>query len=369
MNSDLHAVLRQTKIIIWDEAPMQHRYGPEAVNRTLQDLLKNKEQLGGITVLFVGDFRQILPVVPKGSRAQIVNASLRRSRLWRNIHVLHLTQNMRLDRTPQSDAFAQWLLTVGAGQAIAPDGTVELYPTMRLPENTVEGLIHAIYPDIAHGPKPDAFFLERTILSSKNDTVDLLNQMILDRFPGEQSVLISADKVNGRESNEYPTEYLHSLRASGLPLSHLALKPGCPIMLLRNIDPSNGLCNGTRMVLLDIRPRVLKCRILGGDHAGKVVFIPRITLEPSDGNLPIDLSRRQFPVRLAFVMTINKSQGQSIVNVGIDLRTPVFSHGQLYVALSRCTSPDRIKVLFPEHSDTNRTVNIVYPEVLTGLIN
>jgi hypothetical protein len=348
---------------------MQHHYGPEAINCTLQDILKIKEQLGGITVLFMGDFCQTLPVIPKGSRAQIVNASLHRSRLWRNIEVLHLTQNMCLDRTPESNTFAQWLLSVGAGQAITQDGTIELYPTMCLPQNTVEGLIHAIYPDIAQGPKPDAFFLEHTILSSKNDTVDHLNQMILNTFPGELTVLISADKVNSCNSNEYPTEFLHSLKASGLPLSHLALKPGSPLMLLHDIDPSNSLCNGTWMVLLDIRPRVLKCCILGGDHAGKVAFIPRITLQPSDDNLPISLSCHQFPLRLTFVMTINKSQGQSIRNVSIDLCTPVFSHGQLYIALSRCTSPDRIKVLFPEQSDTIHTINIIYPEVLTGLIN
>src|SRR6202022_3951649 len=140
-------------------------------------------------------------------------------------------------------------------------------------------------------------------------------------------------------------------------------------MLLRNIDPANGLCNGTRMVLLDIRHRVLKCHILGGDHAGKEVFIPRISLEPSEESLPINLTHRQFPVRLAFTMTINRSQGQSIVNVGIDLCIPVFSHGQLYVALSRCTSSNRIKVLFPEDSDTTCTLNIVYPEILAGLIN
>jgi hypothetical protein len=139
-------------------------------------------------------------------------------------------------------------------------------------------------------------------------------------------------------------------------------------MLLRNIDPTNGLCNGTRMILLEIRPMVLRCRILGGDYAGNVVFIPRITIDPSE-DIPVNLYRRQFPVRLAFVMTINKAQGQSIINVGIDLRSPIFSHGQLYVALSRCTSSDRIKVLFPEDSDSTSTSNIVYPEVLTGMIN
>ena len=252
---------------------------------------------------------------------------------------------------------------------LAPDKSIELPGNMCLPENKVDNLVDTLYPDIKQGNKPDAFFLECTILSPKNNAVDNLNQSILNRFPGEETMLIGVDRVDGDNSNIYPIEFLNSLNVSGLPLAHIPLKPGCPLMLLCNIDPANGLCNGTRMVLLDIRQRVLKCRILGGDHAGKEVFIPRISLEPSEESLPINLTRCQFPVRLAFAMTINKSQGQSIVNVGIDLCIPVFSHGQLYVALSQCTSSNRIKVLFPEDSDTTCTLNIVYPEILAGLIN
>ena len=164
----------------------------------------------------------------------------------------------------------------------------------------------------------------------------------------------------------YPAEYLNGLNASGLPLARLTLKPGCPLMVLRNLDPSNGICNGTRMVLLRIKSHVLECRILGGD--GKTVFIPRMSIQPSDGDLHIPLSRRQFPVRLAFAMTINKSQGQSVQNVGLDLRTSVFSHGQLYVALSRCTSASRIKVLFSEKEKGTNTPNIVWDQILTGII-
>jgi hypothetical protein len=63
-------------------------------------------------------------------------------------------------------------------------------------------------------------------------------------------------------------------------------------------------------------------------------------------------------------MTINKSQGQSLNHVGIDLRKPVFSHGQLYVALSQCTSGDNVKVLLPEGSNTTNVANVVYPEAL-----
>jgi Helicase len=123
------------------------------------------------------------------------------------------------------------------------------------------------------------------------------------------------------------------------------------------------------MILNQIRPRVLDCTVISGDpkFAGNRVLIPRISLTPSNDNLPVPLRRRQFPVRLAFSMTINKSQGQSVKHVGLNLQTPVFSHGQLYVALSRCTSGSRIKVLLPVNCENRRTPNIVYKEILNGL--
>jgi ATP-dependent exoDNAse (exonuclease V) alpha subunit len=136
------------------------------------------------------------------------------------------------------------------------------------------------------------------------------------------------------------------------------------IMILQNLDPAGGVCNGTRGILTRCTNRVLEMRILGGDFAGQTTFIPRLTITPSDSDLPFQLSRRQFPARLAFSMSINKAQGQSVSHVGLDLRTPVFTHGQLYVALSRCTSSTRIKVLFPMQATTTETMNIVYPEVL-----
>jgi hypothetical protein len=235
---------------------------------------------------------------------------------------------------------------------------------MRSGDN-LNSLIHALYPGIAQGNKPDDYFSERTILSCKNDNVDDINADILAKFPGDQVVIMAADSVTTDEAQAYPVEYLNSLTVNGLPLARLALKPGCPLMLLRNLDPSNGLCNGTRMILLRVRQRVLECRILGGD--GKTVFLPRMAMEPKAEDLHIPLRRRQFPVRLAFAMTINKSQGQSVKNVGIDLRSPVFSHGQLYVALSRCTSPSRIKVLFPETESGTKTANIVFNQILAGI--
>ena len=89
---------------------------------------------------------------------------------------------------------------------------------------------------------------------------------------------------------------------------------------------------------------------MGGSFDGKIALIPRIAMVPSekDGEFSFSFQQHQFPVHLVFAMSMNKSQGQSVKYVGIDLRVPVFSHGQLYVALSQATSGDRVRVLLPE---------------------
>ena len=150
-------------------------------------------------------------------------------------------------------------------------------------------------------------------------------------------------------------------------MHRLELKAGVPLMLLRNLDPHMGLYNGTRMVVVNTTSHVLEYKLLKKDGEGQTVFIPRMIMDANTEEVGIPLRRKQFPVKVAFVMTINKAQGQSVKYVGLDLRTPVFSHGQLYVALSRCTHPQRVKVLLKREAGM-KTKNIVYKEVLRGLI-
>ena len=249
-NSDMHKVLLETKLIIWDEVPMQHKYAADAVDRNLRDLLGNDVPFGGITVVFGGDFCQTLPVIPRGVCQQIVASTLCRGKLWKDIEVHYLHQNMRLERSPESVQHAKWLLDIGAGNNLDRSDTVQLPEEMCLNDKTVESLINSVYPGIGHGDKSAEYFLDRTILACRNDEVDDINEAVLAKFPGNAHTLLSADSVQTQDGavndhQPYPTEYLNSLRASGLPLSKLTLKPGCPIMLLCNLDPSKGLCNGT----------------------------------------------------------------------------------------------------------------------------
>jgi ATP-dependent DNA helicase PIF1 len=134
---------------------------------------------------------------------------------------------------------------------------------------------------------------------------------------------------------------------------------------MRNLDPTNGLCNGTRLLIMKLGHRILEAKIITGDKRGEVVLIPRIALDCDDKELPFTLRRLQFPVKLAFALTINKSQGQSLESVGIDLTADVFGHGQLYVALSRATNFSNISILLPPPKfRARKTSNVVFKSVI-----
>jgi len=206
------------------------------------------------------------------------------------------------------------------------------------------------------------------ILSSRNDNVDDLNDLMLNQFPGQEQTFFSQDTVANDRPEEgelmYPAEYLNSIDCSGLPLAKLRLKIGCPVMVLRNLYPAEGVCNGTRGIVTRMSTRVIEIELLSEEHRGKKVFIPRMTLTPSQSQVPFKLERKQFPLKLCFAMTINKSQGQSVTNVGLDMKSSVFTHGQFYVAISRVTSVNNIKIIWDESLGHGFTKNVVYPEVL-----
>ena len=115
---------------------------------------------------------------------------------------------------------------------------------------------------------------------------------------------------------------------------------------LRNLNPKKSLCNGIRVLIKKVTTRLLHGIILTGEFNGKPCVIPRITLYPSNNPFPFKFGRRQFPMRHAYVMTINKSQGQTFLRSALMLPEPCFAHGQLYVAYSRCGFPpdDKKKV-------------------------
>uniref|UniRef100_UPI00358EB4DA ATP-dependent DNA helicase PIF1-like n=1 Tax=Myxine glutinosa TaxID=7769 RepID=UPI00358EB4DA len=263
-------VLKQAKLIVWDECTMSHRLAFEALDRTLQDLRGNAKIMGGVTLLLSGDFRQTLPVIPKGTPADELRACLKESYIWRRVEKLHLSTNMRV----------------------------------------------ALNRDVSAGQFPKD-----------------INATIIQQLPDQSTWYKSVDTVvDLDDAVNYPTEFLNSLQLTGIPPHNLQLKVGAPIMLLRNLDAPK-LCNGTRLAVKTLMPHVIEATIMTGCAKGEDVFIPRIPIIPTD--MPFQFKCLQFPVRLSFAMIINKSQGQSLKVAGVELTSPCFSHGQLYVACSR----------------------------------
>ncbi|KAL3623641.1 hypothetical protein CASFOL_032457 [Castilleja foliolosa] len=389
----LAELIIRCKLIIWDEAPMMHKHCFEAVNNSLQDIMEdidpaNKgKPFGGKTVVFGGDFRQILPVIPKGSRQDIVNATINSSFLWRECTVLRLTQNMRLHSLGNQDEraalkeFSEWIANIGDGNiGGANDGSavVEIPEEIliKYSDDPIAAIVDDTYPMFRDSIDDPMFLKDRAILAPTIEVVNSINEYMNGLNSSEGYTYLSSDSTcksdgstNDFLSDLHTPEFLNGIKCSGVPNHELHLKVGTPVMLLRNLDHSMGLCNGTRLVVTKLSTHVIECKILTGAKAGEKVLLPRLNLTPSDTRIPFKFQRRQFPIMISYAMTINKSQGQSLSNVGLFLKNPVFSHGQLYVAVSRVTNRKGLRILVCDDDESmlNKTNNVVYKEVFSNI--
>ncbi|CAN0837884.1 ATP-dependent DNA helicase PIF1 [Linum grandiflorum] len=396
--TSLARLVEQTSLIVWDEAPMVHRLSFEAVDRTICDLMNTPQSgpgykpFGGKIVLLGGDFRQTLPVVPNGLRGDNLSACLTRSYLWSHCKLLRLHTNMRLNTSIANATalfegmpFPEWILALGDGKI--PSITHPDYPRsdwIKIPHsfiipqsaNPITSLVNRVYPDLITSYKNISYLRSRAIVAPTNHEVTLINDYILTQLPGDTKVYLSADTLTTTGSNQteleiqYPTEFLNGLSFNGMPEHELHFKQYIIVMLLRNLNPAAGLCNGTRILITHLGNNVIRGLIVGGTFEGTVAIIPRIVLDYTDPNWPFTLKRRQYPLRPCYGMTINKSQGQTLDHIGVYLPTPVFSHGQLYVALSRVRSACGIHIALEDATAPApaTTRNIVYKEIFEDLL-
>lgn len=377
LSKNKRKLLTSIDCLIWDEAPMAPAVALEIIDLVFRDLMKNNLPFGGKFIILGGDFRQVLPVIRGGNRVSVVNATIKKSPLWKLFQIFKLDQNMRAITDP---TFCTWLLSIGDGKCCSDQSIKKTQYSLNIPNEFLSDDIVTDTFGINFTPGDVASISQRAILCPKNDDVRHINDRVLNNLNAEEVSFCSVDSVKNEDGTDdsnlqvnFPTEFLNSLNPSGLPPHILKLKKGSIVMLMRNLSIKNGLCNGTRLAVTDLQRNVIKVEILTGTVKGTTHFIPRISLDTSnDPALPFNLIRHQFPVRLAYAMTINKAQGQTFQKIGIYLPEPIFTHGQLYTALSRVTQSTALKIQIIEGPKQGSTVddvtvtdNVVYQEVFS----
>ena len=263
-----------------------------------------------------------------------VEASHLQSTLWESVtqHELVVNERVRQCRIQgeptDANIYEEWdayLSKLGAGEegigvTSCDDTQHDAAKLIKLPSDIVfqgqdlDAFIDEFYPDIVANYTNVDWLKARTILAPKNDDVEEINTKVLRKLPGAEMSFLSADDTIDDSSGLWSTDILNTWNANGMPPHELKLKEGCIVMLLRNLHATRGLCNGTRLRVEMIKKKTLICTIVSGHlkRMGQRVLIYRIPLQSTKSEFPCTLRRLQFPVRLAFAMTIVRQQDSNL---------------------------------------------------------
>ncbi|KAF8050555.1 hypothetical protein N665_1942s0005 [Sinapis alba] len=274
--TDQANLVKEASFIIWDEAAMMSKHCFEALDRSLSDIIgkQSNNPFGAKVIVFGGDFRQVLPLIPGDGRAEIVLASMNSS-------------GLSVEESKDLKDFSEWILKVGDGKLAEPnDGAakIEIPSEFFISDSNdpIEAIRRAVYGDCSslQENKEAKFFQERDILCPTNEDVNVINDYMLDKLHGEEKIYMSADSIDPTDKKYVLDEglgqdFLNSIKVSGLPNLSLRLKVGCPVMVLRNINPAEGLMNGTRLQITQLMYFMVQARIITGEKL--YVDISRVT--------------------------------------------------------------------------------------------
>ncbi|XP_052171523.1 uncharacterized protein LOC127787502 [Diospyros lotus] len=261
--SPLAELIAKTKLIIWDEALMMHRYCFEALDKTMRDVLRfaingsNDKPFGGKTIVFDGDFRQILPLT-KNMRLQSSG----------NCHDVHELKD-----------FSDWLCNIGDGKIGRENDGKMIFDIPRdvlvgASDDTIQSIVESTCPSFLENVCDASYMQRRAILAPTLDDVQDINDFMISKNPCEERIYLSSDtmchteRVFGLFAKIHSTKFLNGIRCSGVPNHELKLNIGVPVMLMRNIDHALRLCNGTRLVITKLGCHALEAKMLSGGNAG-----------------------------------------------------------------------------------------------------
>ncbi len=260
------------------------------------------------------------------------NHTIQRCEWWSSVRRIEFRHNWR---ACQDVAFAELLEDVGSGVL----SEVAVPPASQV--SSLENLVHQVLGHDLNNADSAAMILTLTL-----DDTETVNNYCLSVMAGRCHEMLASDTfVDCRQPDLYPPEVVAAIRIPGTPPSRLSLKVGARYMIVKNM--MKHVFNGVRCVLVSIAGcKSVFVRLISGPGAGEIMLLPAVVfaISPEQSGLPFSIRRRQLPMIPAFAVTVHKAQGQTLTRVGIYITTPMFTHGQLYTALSRTRGWSNIRV-------------------------
>ena len=198
---------------------------------------------------------------------------------------------------------AKWILDIGDGKLCEGDDgefVVEIPDDILIKTSSdhIGDIVDSTYPHLLQNLQNPYFFQDRAILAPTLELVEKVNDYVMALVPGLEKeyfscdTVLKCDKDVGIDRRWITPEFLNEIKCYGMPNHRLHFKVGVPVMLLRNIDVSAGLCNDTRLTVVELGKNIICAQVVGGPHSGERAWIARMNLIPSDANVSISFQRR-----------------------------------------------------------------------------
>eukprot|EP00961_Rhodomonas_salina_P091505 1232354-Rhodomonas_salina.1 len=376
-------LLKHARLIVLDELPFLKRETFELIDEYLREMKKTSKVGHPVVVLACGDFRQLTPVMTGNqSPGAVFKNSILASPRWRDVKQTIFTELIRQQSDPEYGEFVQ---SIGDGIACDERFGVgcdeheeklrELYSIDDLPQthadcmratdfvcferhiftNEADAFIHQVFPDLDGAE--ESLNKKRAILASMNKQKDAWNQLVQDRRSVPKIVLPAQHVVKRGQMTEDEMADYHSVR---VPDNELALKIRDVLLVTATVTvETGGICNNSsvRLCGISLNQKVLHVQKIG---TSQTFLLPSQWFRGIPFGQEGVFDRLQFPVQLAYAMTVHKCQGQTMAFVGIDCTVLFFTHGQTYVAASRVTKSDDIAFFHSRVHCTAFCLNVVY---------
>ncbi len=333
MNEARILTLIHADTIIIDEVSMVRCDIIDAIDFTMRKTLRSTLPFGGKQIIFVGDMFQLPPVSKKGAEGDLMNDLYHTNNFF--FYKADVIKRMRLVKIEFQKVYRQ-----------EDENFLRILESVRLNKTNPETLMH-LNERVCQPKKEDGTVIT---LASLNRTADTINQQRLSEIDSEE--YIYEGTVQGKfEDKRFPVD------------KTLKLKVGAQVMFTRN-DPQRRWANGTIGTVSKLSKDEIKVTI----DSGATYVVPNCTWESY--TYEYDKEERkmkkekvgaftQYPLRLAWAITVHKSQGMTFDKLYLDLSRGMFAAGQLYVALSRVRSLGGLYLshpIIPQYAHTSREV-------------